>query len=258
MDKIKHLYTCGDIHGNFKLISHKIKSLKITDSVIIQVGDFGVGFNYKKFEKEDLDFLDKVLKDTNCILYAIRGNHDKPELFDGKWSNQFDNINLLPDYSIIEVNGENILLAGGAISIDRNDRKIKMMQSIENYHIFLELYWANEIFVLNEDKLKSMRNIDYVITHSCPKMCQPINNFENIPYSHGNLVEYFAKKGDGHLKQDLNSERIDLQKMYDILKENNNIKKWFYGHFHSSNKETINNTEFITLDIDEFYKIKLN
>jgi hypothetical protein len=35
----------GDLHGNFNLINQYLKRFDIKDAYIIQVGDFGVGFN---------------------------------------------------------------------------------------------------------------------------------------------------------------------------------------------------------------------
>ena len=38
-------------------------------------------------------------------------------------------------------------------------------------------------------------------------------------------------------------------------KENNKIKKHFYGHFHKSNLEIINEIDHHLLDINEFYHL---
>lgn len=250
------LITIGDTHGNFKLISRRVKSLQLNDFTLIHVGDFGVGFYDEHKDIESLNALDKVLIDANCKLYVIRGNHDKPYLFNGEWSNQFKNITLVKDYSVLNVNNKNVLLVGGAISIDRRGRK-KQQLEYANIGIDKESYWYDELFELNEELLKEFRDIEYVVTHSCPAFCSPVNSFTNEHDSHGYLVEQFARR-DSMLKDDLNKERINISKMYDILIENNkNIKKWIYGHFHRSHKEVHNNIEFITLNVDEFLEIKL-
>jgi hypothetical protein len=57
------------------------------------------------------------------------------------------------------------------------------------------------------------------------------------------------------LKEDLNNERRDLTKMYEILKENNLIDKWFYGHFHLNKAEYYEYTDFMMIGIDTFREI---
>ena len=129
----------GDTHGNHKLIIHRIKSLQLTDMTILHVGDFGVGFNDENVDRAELRKLDNVLIEKNCKLIVIRGNHDNPALFDGKWSDSFKNIEMVPDYTIVNVNGDDILMVGGAISIDRGPRKRDML-SYARSGIHKELY----------------------------------------------------------------------------------------------------------------------
>lgn len=254
MENTYNSFICvGDTHGNFKLISHRIKSLKLTDMTIFHVGDFGVGFNLE-YEISELSKLDDILQKVNCKLYVIRGNHDDPYYFDGKWSDQFKNIFLVKDYTVVEVNGENVLMVGGAISIDRRQRNESRLE-YARYNISKITYWPNEHFNLDIEKLKELKNIDYVITHSCPDFCAPVNCTSNVRGSHGHIVEQFAELDD-KLKDDLNLERINHTKMYDILIENNKIKKWLYGHFHQKHSEVINNTEFIILDIGQFLEVR--
>jgi hypothetical protein len=119
----------------------------------------------------------------------------------------------------------------------------------------IESYWFDEGFVLDEDKVKDLTGITCVVTHSVPGEAMPINDYNNHYNSHGSFVESFAS-GDNKLKDDLNKERIDLSKMYKILKEKNTIKKWYYGHFHSSNREIIDGTEFVMVNISELIEHK--
>jgi hypothetical protein len=46
--------------------------------------------------------------------------------------------------------------------------------------------------------------------------------------------------------------------MYEILKENNYIAKWFYGHFHRTNAMYYEDTDFVMLGINEFRDVRLN
>jgi len=242
----------GDTHGNHKLIAHRIKSLKLENEILLHVGDFGVGF--AKSEHEDIEkmaYLNKTLKKFNSHCYVIRGNHDNPTFFQG--NHNYSNLHLIPDYSVIEVNGEKVLMVGGAISVDRQPRKDDMRKWAIKGSDYAT-YWYDEGFVLDKEKLEAMTNIDYVITHSSPKFVFPINDFSNIVDSHGPFVQRFAWN-DYSLKDDLNKERIELAEMYDILIKNNSIKKWFYGHFHTSKEELVGETNFVLLNCDEFYNV---
>ena len=81
-----------------------------------------------------------------------------------------------------------------------------------------EIYWFDEDFVLDEEKLKEVVGVRYVITHSCPSFVEPVNNFSNEHNSHGPFVEGFCFE-DPTLKDELNKERQDIATMYEILKE---------------------------------------
>jgi hypothetical protein len=85
-----------------------------------------------------------------------------------------------------------------------------------------------------------------VVTHTTPNFANPIGL--------NSLVLLFAQD-DSNLISDLTFERSELKRLYDLLSENNEIKHWFYGHFHSTNTEEYNNTTFNLLGIDEFYNL---
>ena len=38
----------------------------------------------------------------------------------------------------------------------------------------------------------------------------------------------------------------------ELINNKNPLKKWYYGHYHNSNKENIHGVDFILLDIMEF------
>ena len=42
-----------------------------------------------------------------------------------------------------------------------------------------------------------------------------------------------------------------MTQIYHELRENNNIERWYYGHFHRSYFTVINETNFIGLGINE-------
>jgi len=95
-----NIIASGDWHSNFEPMINKINiSYSLTDSLIIQCGDFGVGFAEKQMYVDFFRKLNKKLKLKNNILFVLRGNHDSPEYFNDKII--FSNIKLVSDYSII-------------------------------------------------------------------------------------------------------------------------------------------------------------
>ena len=130
----------GDIHGNFNYIKYVIRHRHIEDETLIQVGDFGIGFEKKHVDLDLLYDLNDFLKKHNCILYVIRGNHDDPAYFTGLF--MFSHLKLVPDYTIVNIEDKNVLFVGGAHSVDRARR-------IE----FNDVWFPDEMFNLDEDKL---------------------------------------------------------------------------------------------------------
>jgi predicted phosphodiesterase len=221
----------GDIHGDFQAIVNFARKKDTSEpSYLIQVGDFGAGFNSEFLI--DMDYLNQELANANITLYVIRGNHDDPKYFNGE--HEWSNLKLLKDYSILVIEAKRILLVGGAISIDRLHRK-------ENVS-----WWRDETFNFNRELLETFENIDVVITHSSP-------NFV-YPQTFNHLVMSFAAY-DPNLLNDLTFERERFNEMYEILIKKNNIKHWFYGHFHTTRSETYENTNFKVLGINHFYEL---
>lgn len=224
----------GDIHGRFEPFLKQLKKLDITDTTIIQVGDFGIGFERHNKELARLKFLNNSLKAKNIKMYVLRGNHDNPDYFLGDY--KYSNLELMQDYSIINLEGKDILILGGAISIDRIDRKVGTS------------YWPNEKFVLNKQILDTIKNIDIVCSHNSPLGVWPyVTTTKQID-------DY--TKNDPTLIHELKVERLDFREAYNCLKENNHIKKWVYGHYHQNNKSILDNTEFICLGIDELFELR--
>jgi DNA repair exonuclease SbcCD nuclease subunit len=250
---MKDVYVLGDIHCNFAVIANWIIQNQITNTILIQVGDFGIGFS--NLQADVMKKLDDLLASTNNILYVIRGNHDNPSCFvystnvvislydrNGEVDcsdleqviRNLKQIHLLPDYTVLDINDEKWLFIGGAISIDR---KVRVLGTS---------YWIDEKFIYDEEKVSTFENIDRVITHSSPDFCPPVK-LTPIVYS-------FAKH-DGSLISELLYERKQFTAMFSKLQEKNKIKSWYFGHFHQHSHIYHGVTEFIGLDIDEFKQV---
>ena len=226
---MKNIIYIGDIHGNFNHIMWYIRAHKITNTTLIQVGDFGIGFKPTS-EHHMMKILNEELGKRGTMLLVIRGNHDNPMYFDGKHDYEF--IKFLPDYTEMGIDGLNHLFIGGAISIDRTIRT----NGID--------YWDNEGFISDMDKASSIRNIDVLVTHTAPDFVAPIG-FNAMVYG-------YAKK-DSDLLNDLEIERTKITEVFNEIKKNNQIKHHFYGHFHDNVREHIDGCNHVMLGEGHMY-----
>ena len=238
----------GDIHGNFNLINQYLKRFDIKDAYIIQVGDFGVGFNGMLKEKRTLEYTHTELVKRNVIVYAIRGNHDYKPWFDSDPFG-FTNIKLVKDYTVLNLEGQNILCIGGAVSVDRMMRKTKN-QKAGNFDIKTgnESWWPDETFNWEDDKLVDLRDINIVVTHTAPDYCVPDNGNGFGPFVNGLM------HNDPDLKLDLLDERRKMTLAFQTVKMYNDVKLHLYGHFHRSDMITIDGTEHRLLGVGELWE----
>lgn len=237
-------YLLGDIHGYWSVIVNHLVYNDEKNIAYIQVGDFGIGF-YED-EPDKLKQLDDMLNDYESDLYVMRGNHDNPAWFKDGGNDKITDIKaglkriiFIQDYTVLNIDFENILFVGGAVSIDRRPRMMDIRES----------WWVDEIFVLDEEKLKGFENIDRVITHTAPDFCEP-RGFNSLVYGYAAY--------DMGLLQDLKIERDLITKMANILMlngKNPKLKGWYYGHFHNNYRFLHNNMEFVCLTINRFMQL---
>ena len=145
-----------------------------------------------------------------------------------------------------------IYFIGGAISVDREWRyKKKQKEGIfENTTLGVESWWPDENFVLDVDKIKDLRDINIVVTHTCPDYCTPDNTFGLGPFVEGIIRD----TGDTKLRTDLLVERNQVKEAFTILKMNNDIEYAYYGHFHRSDVMTMYGTKHRLLGIGELWE----
>lgn len=221
----------------------------------IQVGDMGMGMRQWRSQKTKLTDLNDFLKEHNCLLYAIRGNHDDPSYFTG--TSAYSNIVFLEDYTVLQHDTGNILCIGGAISIDRSKRKRDNI-TLNNIKADYRSYFKKEKFVWKPevlDEIFETMKIDIVVTHSAPKNFPPIgfNNLVRQWAQADDLSRTKADKANGvDLIMELVAERKDIERVQQKF-IHNPPKTWFYGHFHYSETSYIDGIETILLDIDEFH-----
>lgn len=221
----------GDIHGNFNIIDILLSKYNIENDNIIQLGDFGVGFNDGYKDTSSLYMLNKTLQKRNVLLHVIRGNHDNPIFWKNGKYNYFSNIKLIKDYSIINIDNLNILMIGGGISIDRSRRTVGIN------------YWVDEI--IKYKKMNYKENIDIVVTH-----VPPPNVFENN--IDNSLINYYYNIDKG-LKVDIQKEKDILDNIKQDVILTNKIKYWFSGHMHKNLTNIIDNIQYKLIAVNTFH-----
>jgi hypothetical protein len=216
----------------------------------------------------------KFLQERNIVLYNIRGNHDNPNWFLPKakmleffraedrkvpaWKKEdlyylmeymspaeyveaitsYTNIKFVPDYTVLELNSHKILCIGGAITIDR-------MLRVEGMD-----YFKNEVLVHLPDKLRKIKGVDIVATHTIPDFIPPFTQKSQ-------LIDNY-RKHDTRLIEDLKLERETMTKIYHDIVANNTINLWVYGHIHYWNNTHyggLMGTQFLCLPPNKAYRV---
>lgn len=273
------IYFVGDIHGDFGSISGLIKSKGLRDVSFVFCGDIGLGFNKAGYYIDKFGKLDNLCSQNGISLFFLRGNHDDPSYFsaDGIRSEdnelvEFNNVHILKDYSVIQARlkdkGEYfVLCVGGAISIDRNYRRQYNEKSAIDYlkrhdcsyseaiERCRKGYWEDEPPVFKPEAIDSIcedLKIDVVATHTCPSFVYPTTK--------DGIMGWI--QSDPALEGDCDAERKCMDDIYGRLKDDGcHISRWFYGHFHHRNVETIKDgesgagTTFICNDMCRYGKL---
>lgn len=241
----------GDLHGNFNLIRQYVDRFNITDTHIIQVGDFGVGFDTLESERRRLEPINRLLSEKNIYLYAIRGNHDCPVYFDNDPFN-LSNIKLVKDYTVLDLEDKRILCIGGAVSVDRRMTKTDAQLNGDDRYIVGHTWFKGEEFKYDDTLLKDLRGINTIVTHTAPDYCVPDNAMGFGPF-----VDRFIMI-DPDLKIDLMEERRNMTLAFQTIKMNNDVGLHVYGHFHRSATLDLMGTHHRLLGIGELWEDKNN
>jgi hypothetical protein len=194
--------------------------------------------------------LNDYLVSKNIMLHACRGNHDNPSFFNGSFRNVFSNIDLIPDYTVKNIDNKNVLFIGGATSVDRKPNS-NIPDTRSNNGVWKGRtpgvdYWEDEVVVFNEDFLRKVENVEIVVTHTAPSFV--------APYIQSGAEKWFET--DPNLEQELIKERNILSDICFILRQKNNLSHWFFGHFHFSSTEYFENIRFQQLSIMEFFELR--
>lgn len=218
----------GDCHGDFRRIYLWLEMSR--DNNLIHVGDFGAhARNLTRIAE-----LGNACNKAGKRLYAIRGNHEDPSLFDNRiYGGEWGGVQLIKDGIIAEHNGENILFIGGGISLDRSFRQSGLD------------YWPNEGMVIPQTIMEKPTKVDHLITHV--SISEVSGKFITDPF----VLTFCANDSD--LMTDLTHEQHNMKTLIDYLIDDcgNSIKSWHYGHYHQSIHSQYRGVECRGLAIDE-------
>jgi hypothetical protein len=195
-----HVFATGDTHGEMQMgrLSSKgwPEGRKLTkEDYLIITGDFGILW---KNEPDDTEqYWIKWLNEKKWTTIFVCGNHENHlrlqslpiiEKFGGKVGKVSDSIFYLRRGEIYTIYEKTFFCFGGALSWDRQYRKLNVS------------YWEEEVPSSKEmeyavENLKKVDNkVDYVIAHTIPQELIPIIGFSKADVDPTrNFLDFIAK-----------------------------------------------------------------
>lgn len=235
----------GDIHGLFANLEKWIISNDIKDGTLIQVGDFGLGFQPIYRDVTSLNDLKNTLKKRNCTLYIMRGNHDNPKFWKTPTESEVINhlassperyLDYSPTITFVEdgckyiIEDQTVLFVGGGISIDRMGRTEGVS------------YWVDEIIDKDIINNVSLESVDIICTH-----VPPIKLTKFGSPNESSLIRDWDIIEEGDLIADLEYEQELLETLVDRVKESKRNVLWVSGHMHTASYKRSDNIDVMVL-----------
>jgi len=210
------IYLFGDTHGSNELAKIKkcFGEIQENDYVII-LGDFGIIWSNNKYdinESDNFDWLDK----QNFTTLFLTGNHEnfdrinklkEIKKYNSKVGYASNKVFHLKNGNTYTIEGKTFFVMGGAESIDKCHRTEGLS------------WWKEEIPSQKEfdnglDNLEKVQHeVDYVLTHTAPKLyvdtmltMNQMRRFENI--------------------------NDPVEKYLDVVNQTTKYKAWYCGHWH--------------------------
>lgn len=227
MNPFLHTYILGDHHSNYDDLIRALLRRGLRGVRLIHVGDGMEGYP-QYWDEGTIEELDNAFASLDIEYLSIRGNHSNPHVFDGGVN--LPNFKLISDYTRMEIDGENWLFVGGAISIDRLNR-------IPN-----ETWWLEEEMILDESRAKPA---NVLVTHTGPSWTVP-------PRS--DLVDFYAAAeaaiGTVSLHRELRDEATRHDRLFELVKP----QQWYHGHHHRSATHRVDGCTIRELDVGELVR----
>ena len=165
------IYITGDIHGEvLKRISKLRKTHAINhdeQNILIITGDCCVVWDNSSYKT--INYIEKWIKQyfPSLIIISVLGNHENyTKIYDSPKASLFgadvfkisDSIYFLENGNIYTIEGKTFAVFGGALSIDREYRKLN------------KSYWSEEIPSM-EQRQKLIDNLDNGYKHDTGRFC---------------------------------------------------------------------------------------
>ena len=247
---IKTYLIRGDCHGNFTWLENLKEKYEPEKTAIIILGDAGLNFYLTKTD----DKIKKSVEAKGYYLYCVRGNHEaRPKdvpnmkiLWDDDimgpvyYQEKYPHIRYFFDFYNYVIDGNNVLVIGGAYSVDKYHRLMRFGFSEEDNNPKITGWFNNEQLTKEEMTLCSTwyknAKFDFVFTHTCPYDWEPTDLFlGSIDQS---TVDNTMEKWLMELRDNLASWGV-----------------WCWGHFHDDRLERPY-AEMYFNDIEELKNIK--
>ena len=222
------IYITGDTHRDFTRL-YNLKATK--DDMLIVLGDAGINYYLNEEDTKYKEYLNSF----KIKLLCIRGNHEeRPEnintykevdMFGGKVyiEENYPNLIFAKDGEIYNIDGLNVLVIGGAYSVDKE------------YRLMYGHKWFKDEQLTKEEMNKILNKVkgkhfDIVLTHTCPHKYEPREVF----------------------MQGLDQSKVDksMEHFLDEIEESTDYNLWYCGHYHTDKE--IDKIIFMFHKIEEF------
>lgn len=223
------IYLFGDIHGKREDFVARVARIEndrgeplTRDDIIFCLGDVGLRYGFCRARG-----LEKAMRETDCTIFIIRGNHDTryarylkryaPTTKRIEWNGgqvyvdtKHPNILYAPDGGgYYNVDGDRILIIPGAYSIDHFVRRIRGLPH-ERGEMLTPDEWERIL-----DYARNNR-VDYVLSHTAPQRWEP-------DYEHtftATIPQWLINK----------TMEKKMNKVLDFVSDD--LKGWYFGHIH--------------------------
>ena len=226
-------YITGDCHGlverRMEVLTQRLYNERINkeDAALIILGDSG--FNYWGDSRDKK--LKKRVNKFDIPVYCVHGNHEEdprnvPNM--SKWWDEevnnfvyreqdFENIRYLVDGEIYRFGQYNVLILGGAYSVDKDYR----LQTGKKWFSSEQLSPQEMEYILER---WTNHTFDFILSHTCPISWEPRDLFlSNIQQS---------------------SVDKTTEEWLEKVKRNVKFTVWCFGHYHCDRIENDNAEQF--------------